>query len=83
MKGLSLETLIITNASGAVNESFSPGELVAISDHINLVGDNPLRGTTDFQDMTETYSRKLKGLAHEVSEGLGNVLKKGVYCVLN
>ncbi len=83
MAELGVEVLIITNASGAVNETFSPGQIVALSDHINLMGDNPLRGTTQFQDMTEAYSGELKALAFEVAEGLGIHLKEGVYLVLN
>jgi purine-nucleoside phosphorylase len=83
MKGLGVKIMIITNASGAVNESFSPGEIIAISDHINLMGDNPLRGTTHFQDMTEAYSPELRKLAYRVSEKLGIALKEGVYLVMN
>ena len=45
MAGIGLEKIIITNASGAVNESYSPGDIVIIKDHINLTGDNPLRGS--------------------------------------
>ena len=83
MAGLGVKKLIITNAAGGVNESFSPGELVIISDHINLMGDNPLRGTTRFQDMTKAYDSKLRALAHKAAEGLGIALKEGVYLVLN
>ncbi|HIJ55540.1 MAG TPA: purine-nucleoside phosphorylase [Deltaproteobacteria bacterium] len=83
MAGLGIETLIITNAAGAVNEAFSPGNIIAINDHISLMGDNPLRGTADFVDMTEAYSRDLRSLAHEVAAAEGIKLQEGVYLVLN
>ena len=83
MSGLGVETLIITNAAGAVNENYSPGDIVIIADHINLMGDNPLRGTTDFIDMTEAYSHALRKVAHDVGEGLGLRLEEGVYLVLS
>jgi purine-nucleoside phosphorylase len=83
MSGLGVETIIITNAAGAVNENYSPGDIVIIADHINLMGDNPLRGTTDFIDMTEAYSSALRAVAHDVAKGLGLKLEEGVYLVLS
>lgn len=83
MAGLGVEILIITNAGGAVNESYSPGDIIVISDHINLMGDNPLRGTTHFIDMTEAYSSDLRTLAHNTADGLGMKLKEGVYLALS
>ena len=83
MAGLGIETLIITNAAGAVNGAFSPGDIIAINDHINLMGDNPLRGTANFLDMTEAYNRDLRALAHEVAKEEGIKLQEGVYLVLN
>ena len=83
MSGLGVETVIITNAAGAVNETYSPGDIVIIADHINLMGDNPLRGTTHFIDMTEAYSRELRAVAHDVADGLGVGLEEGVYLVLS
>jgi purine-nucleoside phosphorylase len=83
MPGLGVETVIITNAAGAVNEAYSPGDIVAIADHINLMGDNPLRGTTHFIDMTEAYSRELRAVAHDVADDLGLKLDEGVYLVLS
>lgn len=83
MSGLGVETVIITNAAGAVNETYSPGDIVVIGDHINLMGDNPLRGTTHFIDMTEAYSRELRAMAHDVADGLGLKLEEGVYLVLS
>ena len=83
MAGLGIETLIITNAAGAVNGAFSPGDIVAINDHINLMGDNPLMGTANFVDMTEAYNRDLRALAHEAAKTEGIKLQEGVYLVLN
>ena len=83
MSGLGVETVIITNAAGAVNETYSPGDIVIIADHINLIGDNPLRGTTHFIDMTEAYSRELRAVAHDAADGLGLKLEEGVYLVLS
>ena len=83
MAGLGIETLIITNAAGAVNEAFSPGDIIAISDHINLTGSNPLRGTANFIDMTEAYTIDLRALAHKVAADEGIRIQEGVYLLLN
>ena len=83
LAGLGVEKLIITNAAGAINASYSPGDIVAIKDHINLMGDNPLRGTSNFIDMTNAYDRDLRSLAHKVADQLGMELEEGVYLVLS
>ncbi|MBE5814900.1 MAG: purine-nucleoside phosphorylase [Clostridiales bacterium] len=89
MKLLGVETLIVTNAAGGVDETFTPGDLMLIDDFINLSGKNPLTGPNlgdfgvRFPDMTHAYDRKLQKLAREVAEGLGLELKHGVYCWLN
>jgi purine-nucleoside phosphorylase len=85
MKELGVEILIVTNAAGGVNESFTPGDLMIISDHINNMGSNPLIGPNDsnlgvrFPDMSEAYSRELRQLAKRVSDELGIDTKEGVY----
>jgi len=84
---LGVRTLIVTNAAGGIKRSFSAGEFVLIKDHINLLGANPLRGPNPpgfgprFPDMSESYSKKLRALAQEVSEGQrgGGNLQEGVY----
>lgn len=84
---LGARTLIVTNAAGGIKRSFSAGELVLIKDHINLLGANPLCGPNPpgfgprFPDMSESYSKKLRALAQEVSEGQrgGGNLQEGVY----
>ena len=72
LKALGVERLIVTNAAGGVNRNFSPGQIVLIRDHINLMGANPLTGPNAenlgprFPDMSDTYSRKLRAVIKEV-----------------
>ena len=83
--GLGIETLIVTNAAGGVNEDFTPGDLMIIEDHINFTGQNPLIGKNldsigpRFVDMTKAYDRELMKLAFKVGEKLNIPLQKGVY----
>ena len=85
MKALGVKTLILTNAAGAVNESFSPSDLMIITDHINHTGSNPLIGANDetmgerFPDMTEVYRKYLIELAEKCAQKLGIDIQKGVY----
>jgi purine-nucleoside phosphorylase len=83
MAGMGIENLVITNAAGAVNESYSPGDIITINDHINLTGDNPLRGSSNFIDMTEAYSKRLRVLAQDSAAKLGMDIQEGVYMVFN
>lgn len=84
-KQLGVEQVILTNACGAINEDYSPGDLVVIDDFINLVFDNPLIGINDdqlgprFPDMSEPYSNELIKLAHRCADQTGVSLKQGVY----
>src|SRR5438132_4175797 len=86
---LGITTLIVTNAAGGVNTSFTPGDLMLISDHINLMGTNPLLGPNldalgpRFPDMSEAYPDHLRDLAREVAGGLGMKLREGVYLGLS
>ena len=85
---LGIKTLILTNAAGGVNTSFSQGALMVMDDHINLTGDNPLVGPNEdrfgprFPDMTEVYSVRLRGIADRAAADLNLVLPHGVYAVL-
>lgn len=85
MKALGVEQLVVTNAAGGVNESFEPGDLMIISDHINNMGGNPLIGPNDsslgvrFPDMTEAYSKRLRQLAKDVANEIGLRVREGVY----
>jgi purine-nucleoside phosphorylase len=81
---LGCKTLILTNAAGGINTAYVPGDLVALTDHINLLPEGPLRGVNDdrlgprFPDMTNAYDRELRALAKRVSPEL----KDGVYAAL-
>lgn len=85
MKEIGVEYLIVTNAAGGVNENFSPGDLMLISDHINNMGTNPLIGPNDskmgprFPDLSEAYSKELRILAKETAEKLNINVQEGVY----
>jgi len=85
---LGVKTLILTNAAGGVNTSFSQGALMVIDDHINLMGTNPLVGDNDdrfgprFPDMTEVYSSRLRTIADRVGTAMHLVLPHGVYVAL-
>lgn len=89
MSLMGVKTLIVTNAAGAVNESFKPGNLMVIDDFINLSGRNPLRGKNldrfgpRFPDMTFAYDRELREIAQQEAQKLGIDTKHGVYCWMN
>lgn len=82
---LGIRRLIITNASGAINENFGAPSLMLISDHINLTGYNPLIGPNDdlvgprFPDMTDAYDRALRAELHKKAAECGISLNEGVY----
>ncbi|MEW9699077.1 purine-nucleoside phosphorylase [Paenibacillus sp. SI8] len=85
MKELGVQTLIVTNAAGGINESYQVGDLMVISDHLNLTYRNPLIGPNDnalgvrFPDMSEAYSKRLRKLAHDVAASQEFKLQEGVY----
>ena len=85
MKSLGVRILVITNACGGINRSFSPGTLMIIEDFINFVSVNPLTGENDerlgprFPDMSEPYSLRLIKQAERIAEELGIGYSKGVY----
>jgi purine-nucleoside phosphorylase len=82
---LGVKTLIVTNAAGGINTAFGRGALMVITDHINLLGTNPLIGPNEdrfgkrFPDMTEVYSKRLRGTADEAATALGMKIEHGVY----
>lgn len=82
---LGVRTLVLTNAAGGASSHLAPGALMIITDHINMMGDNPLRGSNDerfgprFPDMTNIYTPALIAMAHEVSREMGINLKEGIY----
>lgn len=85
---LGIKTLVLTNAAGGINNDLSQGALMVISDHLNLMGVNPLRGPNDarlgprFPDMTEVYSRDLQQRAVAEANAMGLNLRRGVYAGL-
>jgi len=83
MEALGTKTVIITNAAGAVNESYKPGNIVVIRDHINFMGNNPLRGLNRFVDLTEAYNGHLRSLAETTANNLGLELRSGVYAAFS
>lgn len=84
MQLLGVKKLIVTNAAGGVNEAFSPGDLMLITDHIKLFDDSPLRGRneqlqTRFPDMSCAYPKYLRELAKAAAAEIGVKLCEGVY----
>ncbi|HCC07566.1 MAG TPA: purine-nucleoside phosphorylase [Clostridiales bacterium] len=89
MKALGVSNIIVTNAAGAVNKEFFPGELMIINDHINMVGINPLIGKnfdelgTRFPDMTSQYNKELISIANDIAFNLKLKIKEGIYAYMS
>jgi len=85
MHALGARTLVVSSACGGMHPLWNPGDLVLLSDHINLLGDNPLVGANDerlgprFPDMSEPYDTALRRLCREAALELGILLREGVY----
>ena len=85
LRQLGAADLVVTNACGAVNAAFRPGDLMLITDHINFSGRNPLIGPNDerfgprFPDMSEAYDKRLCAFARETAASLEIPLREGVY----
>ncbi len=88
-KLLGIKTLLLTNAAGGINVQLSQGALMVISDHLNLMGVNPLRGANDerfgprFPDMSAVYSPALQEIVVEEARALGIELRRGIYAALS
>jgi purine-nucleoside phosphorylase len=88
LQRLGVGTAILTAATGGIRVDLRPGNLVLLTDHLNLIGANPLRGPNDprlgirFPDMTEVYSRRLRAIAKEEGKRLGIELIPGVYACM-
>jgi len=88
MQALGVRYLILSNAAGGMHPAFHQGDVMAIRDHINLTGENPLIGPNDdswgprFPDMTAAYDRALRQLCQRAAERLGVYLKSGIYAGL-
>jgi purine-nucleoside phosphorylase len=85
LKKLGVDTLIVTNAAGAVNKNYEPGQLMVISDHINLFGTNPLMGKNlsefgvRFPDLSNAYDKELREKVKAIAIQLGINVQEGVY----
>lgn len=85
---LGIKTLILTNAAGGIDVQLSQGALMVISDHLNLMAVNPLRGLNDdrfgprFPDMSSVWSRELQELATDEARSLGITTRRGIYAAL-
>ena len=85
LRALGAHILVVSNVSGGMHPLWSAGDLVLLADHINLLGDNPLRGPNDdrkgprFPDLTDAYDPQLRALARAVALELGLTLREGVY----
>jgi len=88
MKFLGVDTILVSNACGGINSDLKPGDIMLISDHINLLGDNPLIGENDdtlgprFPDMSEPYAKELIKLTEQVARRENVDVKKGVYAAM-
>ena len=86
---LGIKTLIVTNAAGGINMRFGQGALMLIDDHINFMGANPLVGPNDdrfgrrFPDMSEVYSKRLRGLAEDAARAIDLPIEHGVYVAVS
>lgn len=85
---LGIKTLVLTNASGGINTRYRPGDIMVINDHLNLMGDNPLKGPNiaelgpRFPDMTEAYHQGCIEIISESAKELQIEIKHGVYAAL-
>ena len=86
---LGIKSLVLTNAAGGINVEFDQGTLMVISDHLNLMGANPLRGANDsrfgarFPDMSEVYAREYQELAVNEAHAMSLELRRGIYAALS
>ena len=89
LKLLGVRTIILTNAAGSLNTEFTPGSLMVITDHINLLGVNPLVGPNDvrfgprFPDLTSVYARRLQDLVISEANAIGLDMRRGIYAALS
>ena len=87
LHALGARTLFVSNAAGGIRATLTPGDLMIITDHLNLTFRNPLfgtleRGDTRFPDMSDPYDRALAGVLRRAATNLGFLLREGVYCGL-
>ena len=88
MAAVGVQRLVLTNAAGGISDDLNVGDFMQITDHINLMGENPLRGTvtegrTGFVDMADAYSAELGQALGQAAERCGVALKQGVYLAVS
>ena len=89
LKLLGVRTLVLTNAAGALNVEFAPGSLMVISDHLNLLGANPLTGPNEerfgsrFPDLTSVYAPELQNMVIDEARAMGMKMRRGIYAALS
>ena len=85
---MGVETVVLTNAAGGIGQHLQPGDLMVIRDHINLMGDNPLRGPNPsalgprFPDLSAAYDSDLRALATRILEETGGPVREGIYAAM-
>jgi purine-nucleoside phosphorylase len=88
LRQLGVRVLVVSNAAGGLNPGFAPGDLMGITDHLNLSGENPLAGPNEdswgprFPDMSRAYDEALRALAEAAAAAAGRPLRRGVYAGL-
>jgi len=75
--------LLLTNAAGGINRKFRAGDFMVLTDHLNLIGVNPLRGGPNFVDMTQVYDANLSALVFRAARGCNVTLQRGVYLAVS
>jgi purine-nucleoside phosphorylase len=89
MQALGIKGLIVTNAAGGINSAFNPGDLILIKDHINMMGDNPLRGANlsdfgpRFPDMSQAYDPEWRKKALALAQEMGISSQEGIYAAMS
>src|SRR5207245_6906700 len=82
LSNVGIKKLVVTNAAGALNEKFKPGNWMIINDHLNLIGTSPLIGWPEFLDMSNAYSARLQKQFCDAARKLGIVIRQGVYAAV-
>lgn len=83
MSGLGVETVIITNAAGGINEAFKPGDIIAIEDHMDLMREHRWYASGDVSDSKKIYDLQLRDLARKTAHALGIPFHSGVYAAFS
>ena len=78
-----IRDLLLTNAAGGINKKFCPGDFMVLTDHINFMGANPLRGAPHFVDLTRVYDARLSALLFRAGKGCHLKLQRGVYLAVS